>query len=118
MNTLEGIKSVILVFAMPSCPACASYTPKLHRLVTGFQQHGVPLVYYDGKQTTPGTIPVVVLDAGSQDPQIQAYADNYRIEALPTTVLLTHNARPVKLEGDLDEQQIYEVLASATLANR
>lgn len=116
---LSNTKSLIIVFAMEGCPACHSYLPRLTKMIEGFKAHGAPIVIHDGrKKVRPGQILVVVYDGGSQDPGIVQLADAYKIEALPTTILLTHNAAPVKLEGELPDEDIYELLASATIANR
>jgi len=115
---LRNVKSLIIVFAMKGCPACEEYTPKLVQFVQGFQAHGIPFVFYTHGELAPGQIPVLVYDAAAQDPDVQALADQYKVEALPTTVLLARNARPVKLEGALEDNQIYELLASAAIASR
>lgn len=119
MSDLANVKSMIVVFVLAGCEACSEYKPRFERLVHGFQQHGCPLAWYrPGQLIQPGVIPVLMVDAASTDPNIQAFGDQHAISALPTTLLLTRNARPVKLEGAIDDAQIYQVLASATLANR
>jgi thioredoxin-related protein len=119
MNDLSRCKAVIIVFAMEGCGHCAEYQPRLEREIQRFKQSGAPLVYYNASgELSRGVIPVIVLDGASQDPQISALADQYRVQGMPTTLLLTHNARPVMLEGAIDDRQIYDLLVSAVWANR
>jgi hypothetical protein len=119
VTNLAGIKSVVIVFAMDGCPACADYQPRFARMVELFQQHGQPLVLYQiGMPLMPGQIPVVILDGASDDESVATLADGHNIEAMPTTLLLRTTAKPLKIEGAVDDQQIYAALASACLANR
>jgi thioredoxin-related protein len=116
--SLDHVKSMIIVFAMPGCEACEDYKPRFARQVDAWISHGVPMYWFESGQVPPRMIPVLMLDASSEDPSVVGLADQYEIQAVPTTLLLTRNRRPVKLEGALDDQQIHEILASAHLANR
>lgn len=112
-------KSMIIVFAIDGCEACGDFKPRFEKMVNGFRKHGVPMIWWSpNRQVKPGEIPVLIVDAGSQDPSVVGLADQHQISALPSTLLLTHNARPVKLEGAIDDTEIYQVLVSATYANR
>ena len=104
---------------MPGCPACHDYLPRFHAQVKRFADVGQPFVYYDNGHGIPaGVIPIFVLDATSTDPEIQALADAHGVTGMPTTLLLTQRARPVKIEGAADDPEIYELLRSACYANR
>lgn len=118
MSDLTNVKALIFVFALPGCHACHDYLPRLEKQVKTFQQHGIPVVIYSGKAPTKGQIPVIIADSSSPDASIQALLDQYGIDAMPTTVLITHNAQPAILVGALDEMQIYELLSSAAIASR
>lgn len=115
---ISKVKSMLIVFAMDGCPACHDYTPRLIKMVEGFQAHGVPFVFHTDGPIFKGQIPVLVYDGASQDPGVVELANQYAIEGLPTTLLLTRNARPVKIEGAISDEEIYKLLASATYANR
>lgn len=109
----------MIVFVMEGCPACEDYKPRLAQQVAAFQGHGQPFVWYQpGMPLMPGQIPVIVLDADSEDDSVVSLADQYGVEGLPTTLLLRRTAPPAKLEGAVDDRSIYEALASACLANR
>lgn len=116
--SLAHVKSLVVVFVMPGCPACEDYKPRFEAQVEQWMAHGQPLYWYKSGAVPPRAIPVLVLNATSDDPSVVGFADQYDIKALPTTLLLTQNAKPVKIEGALDDQQIYELLASAAYANR
>lgn len=118
MSNEVPVRALIFVFALPGCGACHDYLPRLEKQVKTFQQHGIPLVISTGRPPTKGQIPIIIADASSPDPSIQGLLDQYGIDAMPTTVLVTCNAQAQILVGALDETQIYEVLSSAALASR
>lgn len=119
MADLNGTRSVVIVFAMDGCPACEEYKPRLIKMVELFQAHGQPLVFYQvGMPLLPRQIPVIILDGASDDESVVSLADEHKIEALPTTLLLRTTAPTAKIEGAVDDQQIHAALTSACLANR
>lgn len=88
-------------------------------MVKLFQQHGWPFVYHRSGQTHGAKqIPILVLDATSQDPTVVGLADTHKVEGMPTTILLTHNARPAQLLGSVTDEEIHGLLTSACLAAR
>lgn len=106
--------AVIVVFAMEGCPACEEYKPRLEREIQRWQAARAPFVLAQPEQTfTAAQVPVILLDAQSSNPQIQALADAHAIEGLPTTILFKRNAYPRKFEGALDDAQIYDLLHDA-----
>lgn len=114
MNVAQ-CRAVIVVFAMPGCPACEDYKPRLEREIERWRAHGAPFVIADQARTFAATeIPIVLLDAQSADPAIQTLADQHAIEGLPTTLLFRRYAPPMKLEGALDDAQICGLLRDAT----
>lgn len=115
---LNHVRSMLVVFAMPGCHACHDYLPRFERQVANFKKHGVPMAYYKpGQRIEPGIIPVMLIDATSIDGSVQEFANTHNVENMPTTLLLTNNARPVKLEGAIDDQAIYQLLVAAVNAN-
>lgn len=116
--SLAHVKSMLIVFAMPGCGACEDYKPRFEHQVNAWIGHGQPMFWYKSGAIPPRQIPVLMLNAASQDPSVVSLAEQYEISAVPSTLLLTQNRRPVKLEGTLDDQQIHELLASAVYANR
>lgn len=119
MNSLENANAVIVLFVMDGCPHCDEYKPRLFRQIDAFQRHGQPFVYYDnGMMIQRGHIPVVVLDGNSDDDSIVDIAERYNVEAMPTTILLSRTSTPIKVEGAVEDREIYNILASACLANR
>lgn len=108
---------MVIVFVMPGCGACEEYKPRFEKQVDAFCS-ATPMFWYRSGAIPHGQIPVLLLNAASTDPSIADLADQYQIQAVPATLLLTRNARPVKLEGSLDDQQVYDLLVSAVYANR
>ena len=117
-TNLEATNVLIIVFALPTCGACHAYIPALLKQVEGFKSFGHPFVVYEpGYLLRPGEIPVMIYDSGSQDATLQALADQYKIEALPTTILITKRGGLIREEGALDEGRIYELLTAAVASN-
>lgn len=116
--SIEKANVAILVFAMPGCPACHEYLPRLYRQIEGFQKLGHPILVYEGQAVERGTIPVVVIDSTSQEPSVQSLCDKHKIHALPTTVLLPKYGMPMRWEGALPDQDVYNLLNGALGANR
>lgn len=118
MSDLDHTKVVLVVFAMPGCPACEDYLPRLYKAVEVYQSYGHPFVVYDlGMRLQPGQIPVVVYDSTSQNAELQAFADQHKISGLPTTLLLPQRGRSGRWEGGLNDADIYSILRFAVEAN-
>lgn len=116
---LSHTNILILVFAMPGCPACHEFLPKLQKQIVGYQKLGHPFVLWEGSGSLkPGQIPVVILDSTTKDAEVQALADKHQITGLPTTVLLPKVGFPAKYEGALNDGQIYDLLNIAIATNR
>lgn len=119
MNQLDHIKAMVVLLVMPGCEHCDEFKPRFDRYVDHFQKHGAPLVdYTPGQAIKKGSIPVMVIDATSEDPNIQAFCDLHAVSGMPTLILLTYNHAPVKIEGAVEDAKIYEALTSAVLAAR
>jgi thiol-disulfide isomerase/thioredoxin len=117
--SLDQTKVVIVVFAMPSCPACHDYLPRLYKQVEGFQKLGAPLfVYEEGTLIPPKSIPVMVYDVTAQNDSVQAFANQWKVENLPTTILLPKVGFPARYEGALSNDDIYNLLNAAVATNR
>jgi len=107
-------KVVILVFAMPGCPACHEYLPRLYQHIDMAQKAGNPLVLYsDNMIVGRDIVPVVVLNSQSTDPQLQALCDQHNITALPTTIVLPRWGMPTRYDGALSDADIRDMFANA-----
>jgi len=119
MADLHHINVVLIVFAMPGCPACEDYLPRFRRQVVAFQRYHHPFVFHtEGAPVASGTIPICVFDSASTDPGVQALADQHHVSALPTTVLATRYYGNERLEGALSDREIYDLLVRATQVPR
>lgn len=108
----------ILVFAMHECPACEHYVPRLVEQVGVLQGQGAPLVVYDeGVKIPEQSIPVLIYDAATENPDVQRLADRFQVEATPTTIVLGRQGS-FKCEGNLANNQILWLLNMATEANQ
>jgi len=119
MSDLSQTQVVLIIFAMPGCPACEDYMPRFERQVVGFQRFGAPFVYHRARRAIPrGAIPIAIYDATSDDQELQALADQYGVTGMPTTMLVTRYQGMQKHEGTLDDDEIYRLLMAAAQANR
>ena len=117
--SIEQANVTILVFAMPGCPACHEYLPKLYGQVEGYQKLGHPFVVYDeGVIVSRGQIPVVIVDSTSTDASVVDLCNKYKIVNLPTTLLMPRHGFPVRFEGDLSPQDIYQLLNASIQTNQ
>lgn len=111
---VEHCHAVIVVFAMEGCPACEEYKPRLEKEIKRWQANNAPLVIGQKGQTFgPYEVAVIFVDAASEDPQVQQLANDFAIEGVPATILFTRKARPRKIEGAVDDVQIYAMLLEA-----
>lgn len=117
--SLDACRVALVVFAMPGCPACHEFLPRLQRQVAGFQKLGHKFVYYEQGKTVVrnGEIPVVIVDSTSTDPSVIALADQHQISALPTTVILPRFYQPARYVGSLSDKATYEMLNNCVAAN-
>jgi thiol-disulfide isomerase/thioredoxin len=119
MKDLGQARAVIVVFAMPGCPACEEYLPKLDRWVQAHRRVGHPFEYYDLQRgVRDGAIPIAIIDITSPDPGIQAYADQNRLNAMPTTLSFVRGRTVARHEGGLEDREIDQLLAGAVIANQ
>jgi len=115
--SFEHCPAVIVVFAMRGCPACEEFKPRLENQVRRWQSYGHRLVFGDkGQSFAEDEIPILLLDAQSADPQINKVADELAVVGLPTTVLFRRYEHPVKYEGVVGDQQLYDILRAAVEA--
>ena len=116
--SVEAARVALVIFAMPGCPACHEYLPRLYRQIAGFQQLGVPFVYYEqGMVVKAGQIPIVIIDSTSNDPSVVALADQYKIEALPTTLILRQHGPHRTIVGSMPDKETYEMLNEVVASN-
>lgn len=116
---VQNCRAVIIVFAMAGCPACEDYKPRLVREVERWRAQHAPFLIVErdeGQTFAHGEIPVILIDAEAEHDFIQGLADQYKIQGVPATLLLTHRAAPEKLEGALDDREIYDLLTRAARA--
>lgn len=119
MSDFARAKALIIVFAMPGCPACEDYLPRFERAVNAARLKGSPFQFYE--PSTPlyaQAIPILIIDATSQDPGIQQYADANGINAMPTTLFFVRGRTAGRTEGALSNQDITKLLDDAVRANR
>jgi len=111
MADLSHCSVVIVIFAMDGCHHCHEYLPRFERELGRFQALGWPFVYFDNARSpNAGEIPVVIIDGASMDPSVEALAQKYAVDGMPTTLIMPRRGRVTKLEGAIDNVEIYNAL--------
>lgn len=119
MGDLSHCPVVVVVFAMDGCHHCHEYLPRFHKQISKFQAYQWPFVYYDGTRSPArGEIPIVILDGASQDPGIDALAQKYAVEGMPTTLIMPRWGEAMKYEGAIEDAELYEALVFACNSRR
>jgi thiol-disulfide isomerase/thioredoxin len=95
---IQGERVIVVVFAMPDCPACEEYLPRFLARAEAYRKAGVPVFVYD---------------VSSEDPKLNAFADRYKIRATPTTLVLPRGAGMLRAEGALPDASIEVLLRKA-----
>jgi thiol-disulfide isomerase/thioredoxin len=115
---LSAHRAAVIVFAMEGCGACEHYVPRLIAKAQELNAHGYRFTVYEvGKAIPRGSIPILLYDAASLEPEIQKLADRFAVEATPTTIVLSQGPGSFKVEGNLADNQITWVLNMANEVN-
>lgn len=111
---LAPARSVVFVFASPECPACEEYKPRFEAEVDRWAGNGAPVAFVaDGDVVAPGSIAVVLVDVTSEHETVQGLADSFGVHGLPTTIVMTRHGAPIRMEGALEDREIYDLLKAA-----
>jgi hypothetical protein len=119
MSDLSQTRCLIVLFVMQGCSHCVEYKPRFQRLVDGFRSYDAPFDWHKpGQAIRPGAIPVIIYDAASQDPELQAFANQHNVSAMPCTLVLSRSFATIKMDGAISDAELYQLLVAATQANR
>lgn len=107
---LTRAKAVIVVFVMEGCGACEEYLPRFKAQVAAARRRGQRINFYDDGSVPEGHVAVVVYDAASPDPSVQALANRFAVQGTPSTVVLPRGPGAFKVEGGVTNSQIQWIL--------
>ena len=107
---LTHAKAVIIVFVMEGCGACEEYLPRFKAQVAAARRQGHRINFYEDGTVPAGHVAVVVYDAASPDPSIQAIGDRFAVQGTPSTVVLPRGPGAFKVEGGVTDSQIRWIL--------
>ena len=100
-TTAPTSTKVVAVFTMPGCPACKEYLPR-------FKAEGFKHLMALGQRN------ILHIDISDTDKKATGFADKYKIEATPTTLVFSATGKVLKkVEGAIPNQQIAELFAFA-----
>ena len=92
-ETIANSPSVLVVFYHRQCPACAAYKPTLR---SWCQRNGSQSIY--------------LIDTGRFD----SIADEYRIKALPTSIMFVNGKPAARAAGTMSETRLQNFLTKNT----
>lgn len=99
----HGAPVIVVFVSMEGCGACEEYLPVFEQVAA----------HYTGK------VPMVHVDAMSEDPETVTWLDKNRVEATPTVIVASrYHGAIARLEGVSSTFETRRVLDSAVLASR
>ena len=117
MLDVSHLRVIMLVFGLPGCGACEDYVPRLKARAKEFEEVDV----FDDRTSNSkrkmkakvGTLPIFIYNVDARDPELQKLADQYEIQAMPTTIVLVRPQGALRYEGPISDKQIDFVLGEA-----
>jgi len=88
---------VVVVIGQPGCGACEAFIPRVQAIAPSFAR----------------VVPTIFMNAADLRPEIQAWMDQYGIDATPTTLVLRRRSLGGgvwKLEGSQDDATIRQIM--------
>lgn len=99
-----GSPVVVALVTMEGCGACQEFMPTFTGIAESFAKRGLPIVH---------------LDAATQDPATLAFLNKHGVEATPTVIAATLNRGPVaRLEGAVSGDETRRFFETAWAHNR
>lgn len=103
-NIPTGAPVLVVLVVQEGCGACDEYKPIFEKIAEPYAKRGLP---------------IYKLDAGSEDPDAQAFMNRHGVESTPTVIAATLYRGPVaRLEGVSSEYETRQLLDVAWAHNR
>lgn len=93
----SNANAVVVVFTIEGCDACSEYKPRFLKIATQYRNQ----------------VPIYILDANSDDPQVTALAQRLRVSNVPATYVLRKPAGLMSVLGGIPDDQIVWLLGLA-----
>lgn len=107
-------RAVVLVFKLEGCGHCEIYVPRLLERIRVLQAAGVEVeLLSEGKPPRKEGVLVAVYDLTNPNAEVNALADRFAVNGMPTTVVLPRGQGALKVEGALTPSQIDALLTNA-----
>lgn len=83
-------KTVVVLFTIPGCDACAEYKPRFYRIAQQYQH----------------LVPVYMLNANDTRPDVADLATRLSVANVPATFVLRRPTGMIRVEGAIPDSQI------------
>ena len=94
-GTLLAVHPGVFVFIAEGCPACHEYLPRFKQVAAPARARGLPIGIYDV----------------ARDRKAAQFAQRLKIDATPTTIVLTRDGKLRKYIGGISAAEITRALA-------
>lgn len=99
-----GSPVIVALIEMDGCPACQEYHPVFERVAKSFADRGLPIVR---------------IDAQTEDPASVAFMNKHGVQSTPTVIAATLHRGPVaRIEGAATEIETRHLFLTAWAHNR
>lgn len=89
---------VVALFVMEGCGACHEYLPRFQRIAEPYKRAGIP---------------VLIIDAATEDAEINELADRWGVRATPTTIVARRGPGVIRQEGNLSDEYLKQLFDAA-----
>jgi thiol-disulfide isomerase/thioredoxin len=112
---LTRYKTLIFVFVMDGCGACEDYLPTFLEVAKVYERCIPVLISEDGETHDVGRAQAAILILDAANPKYEKYADHFKIQETPTTVILfrRNHASNFSATGALDEGEVNDLFMRA-----
>jgi thiol-disulfide isomerase/thioredoxin len=83
-------RTVVVLFTISGCEACAEYKPRFWRIAQRYQH----------------VVPIYMLDANDKNPEVQNLANRLGVMHVPVTFVLRRPTGMIRVEGAVPDSQI------------
>jgi len=93
----NNARTVVVLFTVPGCDACAEYKPRFQRIAQQYQH----------------AVPIYVLNANDTRPDVADLASRLNVANVPATFVLRRPTGVIRVEGAIPDDQIAWLLGVA-----
>jgi thiol-disulfide isomerase/thioredoxin len=97
VNPAANARTIVVLFTIPGCEACAEYKPRFQRIAQQYQN----------------VVPIYMLNANDTRPDVADLASRLHVANVPATFVLRRPTGVIRVEGAIPDSQIAWLLGVA-----